>query len=174
MISAIKVLVQHGRCLTENSNAARSLHRQGYGTRLDDGRIHLSPFEAAYLAQRGRVFLLDARGKRLAYARLLKSKRDWLHYVVFRALRDAGHKVKTGLKFGAGFRVYERNRQGHARWVVYPVREREVLTWHDFAAKNRVAHSVNKRLLIAVVDHEDDVSFWEVSWIREGRGHNNL
>lgn len=150
------------------------LNRQGYGTRMDDDRIQLSPLEAAYLAQRGRSSLLDGRGKKLEYSRLLRSRRDWLHYVVFRALRDAGHRVKTGLKFGAEFRVYERGKHGHSRWIVYPVRERETLTWHDFAAKNRVAHSVNKRLLIAVVDHEDGVSFWEVSWIREGREHNNL
>ena len=44
--------------------------------------------------------------------------------------------------------------------------EAEHLTWYEFAAKNRVAHSTKKRLLIAVVDDEGDVSYWECRWLR--------
>jgi tRNA-intron endonuclease len=40
------------------------------------------------------------------------------------------------------------------------------MTWHDFSAKNRVAHSTNKTLLIAIVDEESDVSYYEVKWTR--------
>ena len=40
------------------------------------------------------------------------------------------------------------------------------MTWYDFASKNRVAHSTRKKLLIAVVDEENDVSFWESNWIK--------
>jgi tRNA-intron endonuclease len=40
------------------------------------------------------------------------------------------------------------------------------MTWHDFSAKNRIAHSTKKNLLIAIVDEEGDVSYYEVSWKR--------
>ena len=49
---------------------------------------------------------------------------------------------------------------------MFPVHEATTLTWHDYAAKNRVAHSTKKRLLLAVVDEEGDVSYWESRWIR--------
>jgi tRNA splicing endonuclease len=54
----------------------------------------------------------------------------------------------------------------HARWILYTVRESDISNWHDFAAKNRVAHSTKKALLIAVVDDESDVSYYECLWLR--------
>ena len=78
-----------------------------------------------------------------------------IRYSVFKDLRKRGYIVKTALKFGADFRVYERGvkpGEDHAKWVVYPISEGETLTWYDFAAKNRVAHSTRKKLLLAVVD----------------------
>ena len=77
--------------------------------------------------------------------------------------------TKTALKFGADFRVYDRGikpGEDHAKWVVYPVHEGETLTWHDFSAKNRVAHSTKKRLLIGVVDDEGDVTYYVVKWMK--------
>jgi len=54
----------------------------------------------------------------------------------------------------------------HAKWILFPVSENQQLTWHDFSAKNRVAHSTKKNLLIAIVDEEGDVSYYEVGWLR--------
>ncbi|MCH6575484.1 MAG: tRNA-intron lyase, partial [Bacteroidetes bacterium] len=83
-----------------------------------------------------------------------------MRFCVFRDIRNRGYIIKTALKFGADFRVYDRGvkpGEDHAKWVVYPVHETEVLTWHDFSAKNRVAHSTKKKLLIGIVDDEEDV-----------------
>ena len=93
----------------------------------------------------------------------------WTKYCVFRDLRNRGYIVKTALKFGADFRVYERGvkpGEEHAKWVVFPVHEGSVLTWQDFSAKNRVAHSTKKRLLIGIVDDEADVTYYEIRWMR--------
>ena len=40
------------------------------------------------------------------------------------------------------------------------------MTWYEFAAKNRVAHSTKKNLLIAIVDAEADVTFYEIQWLK--------
>ena len=77
--------------------------------------------------------------------------------------------VKTALKFGADFRIYERGvkpGEDHAKWILYPVNEGSTLTWHEFSAKNRVAHSTRKRLLLGIVDSEEDVTYYEVKWTR--------
>ena len=77
--------------------------------------------------------------------------------------------MKTALKFGADFRVYDRGikpGEDHAKWIVYPVNETSYLTWYEFAAKNRVAHSTKKRLLIAIVDEEGSVTYYEIRWVR--------
>jgi len=92
-----------------------------------------------------------------------------VRFCVYKDLRNRGYIIKTALKFGADFRVYDRGvkpGEDHAKWIVYPVYESSTLTWYEFAAKNRVAHSTKKRLLIGVVDDENSVSYWEVRWIR--------
>ena len=98
-----------------------------------------------------------------------KDKRVENKFVVFNDLRKRGYIVKTALKFGADFRVYEKGikpGEDHALWVLFVVKENEQLKWHDFAAKNRVAHSTKKKLLLGIVDEESDVSYYEVEWKR--------
>lgn len=96
-------------------------------------------------------------------------KRFDTKFACFENLRKKGYIVKTALKFGADFRVYEKGikpGQDHAAWLVFPVKENEAQSWYDFAAKNRVAVSTKKKLLIAIVDDESDVTYYEVNWMR--------
>ena len=89
--------------------------------------------------------------------------------MVFKDLRGRGYILKTALKFGGDFRVYERNQkpgEEHAKWILYCIKESDVLRWQDFAAKNRVAHSTKKKLLVAIVDEENDITYYEVKWLR--------
>ena len=84
-------------------------------------------------------------------------------------MRRRGFIVKTALKFGADFRIYDKGKRpgkAHAKWIVFVEHESKKLSWHEFSAKNRVAHSTKKKLLIAIVDEESDISYYEVSWIR--------
>ena len=171
----VKALFAKERVITENSDAARDFFSQSrFGVVLEDGKIQLSLHEALYLLEKGRILIKDYRGKELdLQGYLSKAKRIepqfWIRYSVFKDMRNRGYIVKTALKFGADFRVYDRGvkpGEDHARWVVYPVHEGSTLTWYEFAAKNRVAHSTKKRLLIGVVDDEGDVSYWEIKWMR--------
>ena len=93
----------------------------------------------------------------------------WTRYNVYKDMRNRGYIVKTALKFGADFRVYDRGvkpGEDHAKWILYPVLETEMETWYNFSAKNRVAHSTRKKLLIGVVDDEGDVTYYSVSWTK--------
>lgn len=163
------------RILTENSNEARELFNQSrYGVLIETGQVQLSLHEALYLLEKGRLEVKDGRKKVLTFTDFInKAKKEepnfWVRYAVFRDMRSRGYIIKTALKFGADFRVYDRGvkpGEDHARWVVYPVHEGSTLTWYEFAAKNRVAHSTKKRLMLAVVDDESDVTYWEVRWTR--------
>ena len=172
---AVKAYLSNERVTTENSDAARELYNQGrYGNLTKDNSVQLSLIEAYYLLEKQRIEVLDKRGKEVKPETFLKKATRiepsfWIRYCVFKDIRDRGYVIKTALKFGADFRIYDRGvkpGEDHARWIVYPVHEAEHLTWYEFAAKNRVAHSTKKRLLIAVVDDEGDVSYWECRWLR--------
>jgi tRNA-intron endonuclease len=170
---ALTAILHAGRVITEHSEEAKALQTKSrFGIVLDDGRVELGTYEACYLVQTGRITVVDRRNKPFSfeglYRRLLKGRDAWTRYLVFADLRKRGYTVKSALKFGADFRVYDRNAkdEDHARWVLYVVREADKLTWQGFAAKTRVAHSTKKQLLIAVVDDEGDISYWEARWLR--------
>ena len=161
--------------LSENSDESRELYNQGrYGTLLDNGRVQLSLIESLYLLEKNRIEIFKSKTKKMDFDELSKKAKKlepnfWIRYCVFKDMRNRGYIIKTALKFGADFRVYDRGvkpGEDHAKWVVFPVYEGNTLTWHEFAAKNRVAHSTRKRLLIGVVDEENCVSYWESRWLR--------
>ena len=163
------------RILTENSDNSRELFNQSrFGNLLDDGRVHLSLIEALYLLDKKRLNLFDAKNKHISFDSLLrKAKKSepnvFVRFCVYRDIRNRGYIIKTALKFGADFRIYDRGvkpGEDHARWVVFPVHEGSTLTWYEFAAKNRVAHSTKKRLLLGIVDEEMDVTYYECRWLR--------
>ena len=163
------------RVLTENSDNARELYNQSrYGSILEDGKVQLSLIEAFYLLQKGKLELFDYRNKimneRIFLRRAKRADPNfWVRYSVYKDIRNRGYIIKTALKFGADFRVYARGikpGEGHAKWIVYPVHESETLTWYEFAAKNRVAHSTKKKLLIGIVDDEGDVTYYEIRWVK--------
>ncbi|MCK5854242.1 MAG: tRNA-intron lyase [Sulfurovaceae bacterium] len=171
----IKATLNEGRILTENSDEAKNLNdKNSFGTLMKNGRLHLSFLESAYLIEKGTLEVLDGRGKEIEFDKFVKKARKtepnfWVRYCVFQDIRNRGYIIKTALKFGADFRVYERGvkpGEDHAKWVVYAVNEGSIMTWYEFAAKNRVAHSTKKKLMIGIVDDERDVTYYEVKWTR--------
>jgi len=171
----VKAIYAKERIITEATDKARDLYAKSvYGAVLDDGSVQLSLVEGLYLLDKGKIDVLDGRKQKITFEKYIKKAQRieptfWIRYCTFKNLRDRGYVVKTALKFGADFRVYDRGikpGEDHAKWVVFPVHEASVLTWNEFAGKNRVAHSTKKRLLLAVVDDEGDVSYWESRWIR--------
>jgi tRNA-intron endonuclease len=171
----VKAVFAEERVVTENSDDARELYNQSrYGCLLDNGKVQLSLLEALYLSEKERLKILDGKSKAIGFDKFLKKAKKlepnfWVRYCVFKDMRNRGYIIKTALKFGADFRVYDRGvkpGEDHAKWIVYPVHEASTLTWYEFSAKNRVAHSTRKKLLLGVVDEEASVTYYEISWKR--------
>ena len=174
MTDKILVFYTQDNIFTEDSDPARDLYNKNRFGSLKYNKVYLSFIEAVYLQEKDKIKIVDRRNKEIGKDSFLKKSRRHVpdfhvRYSVFKDIRDRGYIIKTALKFGADFRIYDRGvkpGEDHARWIVYPVLESKKLTWYEFAAKNRVAHSTKKRLLIGVVDDEGDVSYWECRWLR--------
>ncbi|OYT41951.1 tRNA-intron lyase [Candidatus Pacearchaeota archaeon ex4484_26] len=171
-IESFKALFVGGRVFSVEAEAKQLYEKTSFGE-LGEDKINYSLVEALYLLEKKTIKIYA--GKRLLnYDSFLKKacklEPNFLtKFIVFKDMRNRGYIVKTALKFGADFRVYDKGikpGQDHAKWILYPVAEGSTLTWHEFAAKNRVAHSTRKRLLIAIVDDESDVTYYEISWKR--------
>lgn len=161
-----------GEKIASNSAEAHSLfttHRFGEKT---GEKTFYTLSETYFLIEEGKLELQNFQGKKVSKTDALKKfqnidKKFKIKYLVFKDLRKKGYIVKTALKFGAEFRIYEKGKsigKDHAKWILFPVSENEKFSWQDFSAKNRVAHSVKKNLLIAIVDEENDISYYEVGW----------
>jgi len=163
------------RVIAENSDSSRLLYDQSrFGKILDNGKLQLSLVESLYLLEKEKLKILDGRNKEISSEKFVKKVKKiqpnfMTRYYVFKDMRDRGYIVKTALKFGADFRVYNRGikpGEDHAKWILFPVHEASGFSWYEFSAKNRVAHSTKKRLLIGVVDDEGDVTYYEIRWLR--------
>lgn len=162
-----------GEKIISNSSDAFSLYEKSSFGEKNEGKVEYSLVEALFLVSESKM-TVQSGNKLLSFESLIKKfkkvdKKIETKLSVYSNLRKRGYIIKSALKFGAEFRVYNKGaRPGteHARWILYAVREHDALNWHDFAAKNRVAHSTKKNLLIAIVDEEGDVSYYEVAWLR--------
>ncbi len=162
-----------GGNIASNMREAFSLYKKSHFGEPVGEKIQYSLPEAIFLAEKGKIDVFS-KNKKIPFKDLMKKaysfdKRIHVKYPVFKDLRNRGYVVKTALKFGADFRVYEKGLapgEKHAKWIVFVDHESRKLTWHEFSAKNRVAHSTKKNLLLAIVDEENDVSYYECSWVR--------
>lgn len=162
------------RVYADDSGTARQVYHESRFGEPKDKKINYSFVEALYLLEKGKVEVRDEKEKVLSFDQFVKKAKAmepnfWIRYIVFKDMRSRGYIVKTALKFGADFRVYDRGVKpgdDHAKWVLFPIHEGSTLTWYEFSAKNRVAHSTRKRLLLGIVDDEHDVTYYSVAWTR--------
>lgn len=160
--------------ITSNTPEAQNLFATSrFGEKIGE-KIFYSLSEALYLIQDKKMEILNHQDKKLTQKEILKKfekidKNFKTKYLVFKDLRKKGYIVKSALKFGAEFRVYDKGKkvgEEHSRWICFPVSENKQINWQEFSAKNRIAHSIKKNLLIAIVDDESAVSYYEVKWTK--------
>lgn len=162
-----------GELVSSVDSEAFSLHEKSRFGEINEDKVQYSLTESLYLFEKGKMEIFSNK-KKISKKDLIEKfmridKKIQIKYPVFKDLREKGYTVKTALKFGADFRVYDKGAkvgEEHAKWIVFTDYESKRLTWHEFSAKNRVAHSTKKNLLLAIVDEEGDVSYYEVKWIK--------
>ncbi len=162
-----------GEIISSNASEAHALYKKSCFGEPVAGKIQYSLPETLFLLGKGKIEV-SSRNKKISEKELINKfkridKKIQIKYPVFRDLREKGYIVKTALKFGADFRIYDKGQRPgkkHAKWIVFADHESKRLTWHEFSAKNRVAHSTKKNLLLAIVDEEGDITYYEVKWLR--------
>lgn len=172
MVGKVKAVFS-GEEIVSSAKEARDLYSKSLFGEYIDKKINYSLSEALYLVDKKKIDVY-VKTKKLTFNQLIEKckqidKKILTKYLVYKDLRNRGYLLKTALKFGADFRVYDKGQRPgkeHAKWILYAVSESQDLTWHDFSAKNRVAHSTKKNLLIGIVDSEGSVTYYEISWLR--------
>jgi tRNA-intron endonuclease len=150
----------------------------GYGKPLPEegpNRLELELVEALYLLEKGKL-KVRAKGKKraLKFEDLMKSGAEQVNqfhpqFMVYRDLRERGYLVKTGFKFGAHFRVYERGvklKRGpkaaheHTKFVVHCVPEESAFSLPEMSRAVRLAHNIRATFVWAVLDKEGSPTYY--------------
>jgi tRNA-intron endonuclease len=177
--------LMESRVLIWDSEAVQLYDDSGYGKPLPEEnpkRIELELVEATYLVEKGKLkVILKEKGKKrkknISFEDLMKlggEGVDRFHpqYTVYRDLRERGYLIKTGFKFGAHFRVYERGvklKRGpkapheHTHWVVHAVPEEAAFSLPEMSRAVRLAQNIRAKFLWAVVDKESNVTYYEIT-----------
>jgi len=144
---------------------AAELYEQGYFGRPSAGGLDLSLVEAAYLLDRSRISVVSG-GREVDFKSFFQaaSSRESgfeFRYVVYKDLRERGYYVQPGRP---DFRVYPRG--GHpgktpAEFYVLVISERSSLPLKEIVEAAGLAAQMRKRLMLAIVDEESDITFYE-------------
>ena len=145
--------------------AVPDLYQQGYFGRPRGKGLELSLVEAAYLLDRSRIRLFSD-GAELDFKALFElgssiEKGFEFRYVVYKDLRERGYYVQPGRP---DFRVYPRGGspgKSPAEFYVLVISERMPLPLRDIIEPARVAAQMRKKLMLAIVDEESDITFYE-------------
>jgi len=145
--------------------AVPDLYEQGYFGRPRGKGLDLSLVEAAYLLDRSRI-KVSQDGKDLDFKAFFQAassleKGFEFRYVVYKDLRERGYYVQPGRP---DFRVYPRG--GHpgkspAEFYVLVISERMPLPLQEIIEPAQVAAQMRKKLMLAIVDEESDITFYE-------------
>lgn len=172
------------RVIIWDSSAVALYDESGYGKPLPEEkpeRLELELIEATYLVEKGKLkVLVKAEGKKKKKAIEFKELMELgaknvnqFHpqYLVYRDLRERGYLVKTGFKFGAHFRLYERGvklRRGpkeaheHTKAIVHAVAEESAFSLPELSRAVRLAHNIRATMWWAVTDREGDCTYYEI------------
>jgi len=119
--------------------------------------LELTLFEALYLCRKGLLKVKRIDGKELSEKDLQRIGQETYENfdIVFRVyydLREKGYVVKSGMKFGATFAVYEHGPGiDHAPFLVHVIPYREKLDPIEIVRAGRLSHSIRKKFVIATV-----------------------
>ncbi|WP_321418936.1 tRNA-intron lyase [uncultured Methanomethylovorans sp.] len=146
--------------------AINELYNVGYYGRPKGDTLELTLIEAAYLHYKKKLEI-QIEDKSLSFENFFTeaSKRQQyfdLKYIVYKDLRERGYYVQPSV---TDFRVYPRG--GHpgktpAKFFVHVISERIPLSLRELRMSLEAAHNVHKTMVLAIVDEESDITFYEI------------
>jgi tRNA-intron endonuclease len=161
--------LKDGEVLVEDQAEASQIHNKGfYGVPQSGGSLKLDLMEAVYLVESERLEVFH-NGDRKSVSDLLRlahrtSEGFEVLYLVYRELRQRGYVVKLG-QHPLDFRVFPRGGSPNktpSKWWVAAISERSTFDLGKLMDDLDRTTEVRKKLLLAIVDEESDVTYYEV------------
>ena len=143
------------------SAEGRALHEQGGYGRLSKEGVVLSFEEALYLLHRGKI-QVEGHDFDSLLSVLAKAPGFFRRFLVYRDIRERGYIIQPGPHDFRVFRRGERPGTGRSRYSVRVISERELIDFSSVAGEITASGHMRKQYLLAVVDDEDELTYYEV------------
>lgn len=157
--------------ISSNSKRAYTLLKENFfGERVNEKIIYSLP-EAFFLFKNKKMKVIQNK-KELSEEEIIKKfsridKNFNLKYKVFENLRKKGMILKSGIKYGSDFSVYEKGKKpgkNHSSWLLSVEPFSKKINWQEFILKNRVANSTKKKIILAIQNETGNILYYEVGW----------
>ena len=151
---------------------SKNLYEKGYYGSLDEkSTLILEPVEALLLMERKRLELFDQDNTLMTPKRLIEifikdSPKFWTNYLVYKDLRNRGYIVKKGMSLDTAFRVYKRGAkigEDTSKILVSVIIEGTPISLTNLDEIVTSSKSVRKNLVLAVVDRQGEVTYYNCS-----------
>src|SRR3989344_1494457 len=127
-----------GETVSTNESEAFDLYKKSSFGEPGNEKIQYTLSEAMFLTEKNKAEIYF-KNEKLQKPEIIKKfqkidKKFSLKYPVFKDLREKGYIVKTALKFGADFRVYDKGQtpgKAHAKWIVFVEHESKKMSWQE-------------------------------------------
>ncbi len=154
--------------IEDSAEASQTYNKGYYGVPQTGGSLKLDIMEAAYLVESERLAVLSddapvSAGELIKTAHKISEGFE-VRYLVYRELRQRGYIVKFG-QAPLDFRVFPRGGSPNktpSKWWVAAISERSTFDLGRLLDNLDRTVDVRKKLLLAVVDEESDVTYYEV------------
>lgn len=157
-------VLQGARVLVPDEKEANSLYNKGsYGVPQRGGSLEMDLVEALYLVESNRLRVDGHDAASLLEAASAKEDDFEIRYVVYRDLRGRTFAVKPSAHLD--YHVFPRGAlpgKSPSKHLVRCVRERDAFDASDLLATLDATRKLGKELLLALVDEEGDLTYYEV------------
>jgi len=156
---------QAGQVVFPSASELMEIRERGFGD-LRGKKLVLSPHEAFYLLEKGRITVANRKGEKITFEDLVKSLSGrkaeiWVKYLVYRDLRDRGYIVRQCPGFD--FEIHGKGPMRRYLSIVYEGGEADLKTLRKLLKRST---REKKELILAVVDRRTDIVYYSLEFLR--------
>jgi tRNA-intron endonuclease len=154
-----------GEVFLPRASELMEMRERGFGT-LRGRKLVLTPHEAFYLLEKGRISVEGKNKALITFEELVKSVSAkqpalWVKYLVYRDLRDRGYIVRECPVFD--FEIHGKGPMRRYVYIVYEGGEADLKTLRRLLKR---AFRDKKDLIRAVVDRRTDIVYYSLDFLK--------
>lgn len=165
LLQVYDAFFQAGQVVFPRASELMEIRERGFGD-LRGKKLVLSPHEAFYLLEKGRITVANKKGEKITFEDLVKSLSGrkaeiWVKYLVYRDLRDRGYIVRQCSGFD--FEIHGKGPMRRYLSIVYEGGEADLKTLRKLLKRST---REKKELILAVVDRRTDIVYYSLEFLR--------